>query len=173
MNEITFIIPKQEDAQRYWNLLNALDHETEFMLYEPGERSENLSRLEALLADAQENPEFTLVLCAEHEGELIGFLSASRGALTRTAHSAYIVCGVREKFRHQGLGTKFFHLLDVWARQNRVHRLELSVVAENIPAINLYLKSGFTIEGTARHAFRLGGRYIDEYHMSKIYPEEP
>ena len=53
-----------------------------------------------------------------------------------------------------------------------VHRLELTVVAENIPAINLYLKSGFIIEGTARHAFRLDGRFIDEYHMSKIYPEE-
>jgi RimJ/RimL family protein N-acetyltransferase len=31
---------------------------------------------------------------------------------------------------------------------------------------------GFTIEGTARHAMRIGGKYIDEYHMSKIYPEE-
>lgn len=167
------IIPKPEDAQRYWNLLNALDHETEFMLYEPGERTPNLSRIEGMLTDAQEYPEFTFVLCAEHEAELVGFISASRDARARTAHSAYIVCGIREKFRRQGLGTKFFHLLDVWARQNNIHRLELTVVAENIPAINLYLKSGFTIEGTARHAFRLNGRYIDEYHMSKIYPEEP
>lgn len=166
------IIPKPEDAQRYWNLLNALDHETEFMLYEPGERMQNLARIEGMLTDANEHPEFTFVLCAEHEGELVGFLSASRDVRVRTAHSAYIVCGIREKFRRQGLGTKFFHLLDVWAKQNGVHRLELTVVAENIPAINLYLKSGFTIEGTARHAFRLNGRYIDEYHMSKIYPEE-
>lgn len=166
------IIPKPEDAQRYWNLLNALDHETEFMLYEPGERMQNLARIEGMLTDAQEHSEFALVLCAEHEGELVGFISAARDVRIRTAHSAYIVCGVREKFRRQGLGTKFFHLLDVWAKQNKIHRLELTVVAENIPAINLYLKSGFTIEGTARHAFRLNGRYIDEYHMSKIYPEE-
>ena len=166
------IIPTAQDAQRYWNLLNALDHETTFMLYEPGERSTNLSRLESMLADAQEHPEFTFACCAEHEGEFVGFISASRDVRARTAHCAYVVCGVREKFRRQGLGTKFFHLLDVWAKQNKVHRLELTVVAENIPAINLYLKSGFTIEGAARHAFRLGGRYIDEYHMSKIIPEE-
>lgn len=166
------IIPKPQDAQRYWNLLNALDHETTFMLYEPGERSQNLARLEGMLTDAQEHPELTFTCCAEHEGELVGFISASRDVRARTCHSAYIVCGIREKFRRKGLGTKFFHLLDVWAKQNKVHRLELSVVAENIPAINLYLKSGFTIEGTARHAFRLDGRYIDEYHMSKIFPEE-
>lgn len=166
------IIPKPQDAERYWNLLNALDHETSYMLYEPGERTRNFARIEGMLIDAQEHPECTFALCAEHEGELVGFISASRDVRARTCHSAYIVCGVREKFRRQGLGTKFFHLLDVWAKQNNVHRLELTVVAENIPAINLYLKSGFTIEGTARHAFRLGGRYIDEYHMSKIFPEE-
>lgn len=166
------IIPKPEDAQRYWNLLNALDHETEFMLYEPGERTQNLARIEGMLTDAQENPDFTFVLCAEHENELVGFISAGRDVRIRTAHSAYIVCGIREKFRRQGLGTKFFHLLDVWAKQNHVHRLELVVVAGNIPAINLYLKSGFTIEGTARHAIRIGGKYMDEYHMSKIFPEE-
>ena len=166
------IIPTVQDAQRYWNLLNALDYETEFMLYEPGERIQNLARIEGMLTAAQETPDFTFICCAEHEGELVGFISANRDMRTRTTHCAYIVCGIREKFRRQGLGTKFFHLLDIWAKQNQVHRLELTVVAENIPAINLYLKSGFTIEGTARHAFRLGDRYIDEYHMSKIFPEE-
>lgn len=166
------IIPKPEDAQRYWNLLNALDHETEFMLYEPGERSENLDRVKGLLTDANERPEFTFVLCAEHDGELVGFISASRGALSRTAHSAYIVCGVREKFRNKGLGTKFFELLDVWAIMNRVHRLELTVVCKNAAAVHLYQKSGFEIEGTARHAMCVNGEYRDEYYMSKIYAEE-
>jgi len=166
------IIPTPQDAQRYWNLLNHLDHETTFMLYEPGERSPNLTFIESMLTGAQEKPDYTFICCAEHENELVGFISASRDMRRRTSHCAYIVCGVREKFRRQGLGTRFFHLLDIWAKQNNVHRLELTVIAQNIPAINLYLKSGFTIEGTARHAFRLGGRYIDEYHMSKIIPEE-
>lgn len=170
MNETTLIIPTPDDAQRLWNLMNALDHETEFMLYEPGERSESLDRLRALLAEPQES---MLFCCAEHGGELVGYISASRGALARTCHSAYIVCGVREKFRRQGLGTKFFRLLDVWARQNGIHRLELTVLCENTAALSLYRKSGFEIEGTARHAMRVGGVYKDEYHLSKIFPEEP
>ena len=163
------IIPTPQDAQRYWNLLNHLDYETTFMMYEPGERTMNISRIESMLAQPREE---MFILCAEYEGEFVGFISAGRGNHLRTRHSAYIVCGIREKFRRQGLGTKFFHALDLWAAEQNIHRLKLTVVAENIPAINLYLKSGFTIEGTARHAMRIGGKYIDEYHMSKILPEE-
>lgn len=163
------ITPRPEDAQRYWNLLNALDHETEFMMYEPGERTQSLARIEAMLAEAPEN---MFIRCAEDEGELVGFISAGRGNHLRTQHSAYIVCGIREKYRRQGLGTKFFQLLDEWARAQNIHRLELTVMCENTAALSLYLKSGFEIEGAARHTMRVRGVYKDEYHMSKIYPEE-
>lgn len=158
------------DPQQFWNLLNALDHETEFMMYEPGERSANLSRIERLLASPKEE---TFLIAAEENGELVGFLSADRGGHARTRHSAYVVCGVREKFRRQGLGTKFFAALDRWAREHKIHRLELTVLCENIAALSLYLKSGFQIEGVARHTMRVRGVYKDEYHMSRIFPEEP
>ena len=163
------ITPVREDAQRYWNLLNALDYETEFMMYEPGERTCNLARIENMLADSPEN---MFVRCIEDGDELVGFISAGRGGHNRTQHSAYIVCGIREKYRRQGLGKKLFGRLDEWAKVQKIHRLELTVVAENIPAINLYLKAGYTIEGTARHSMRIGGRYVDEYHMSKVFPED-
>ena len=156
-------------TQQYWNLLNALDYETPFMMYEPGERSPNLSRLNALLSTPKTD---AIVFAVEHNEELVGFLSASRGAHLRTRHSAYVVCGVRQNYRRQGLGTQLFQYLDRWAIQQHIHRLELTVMCENIPAINLYLKSGFQIEGTARHTMRVGDSYKDEYHMSKIYPEE-
>ena len=124
------ITPTAQDAQRYWNLLNALDRETTFMLYEPGERTRNLARIEGMLSEA---PEYQFTRCAEDEGEMVGFISAGRDARSRTRHSAYIVCGIREKYRRQGLGAEFFRLLDEWARQNGIHRLELTVVAgENV-----------------------------------------
>ena len=102
---MTIITPAPGDARRCWNLLNALDHETEYMLYEPGERTPDTSRLEALLEDANSHPENTLFLAAEDNGELIAFLSASRGPHLRTAHTAYIVCGVRKQYHRQGIAS--------------------------------------------------------------------
>ena len=37
------------EAQNFWNMMNQLDYETKYMLYDPGERKEkakNVSRLE-------------------------------------------------------------------------------------------------------------------------------
>lgn len=161
--------PAGTDAQRFWQLLDALDHETEFMLYEPGERVQDLERIEGMLTKPAEE---AFLCCAEDEGELVGFISANRGNHIRTRRSAYVVCGIREKYRRRGIGTEFFRRLDEWAGAQGIHRLELAVRCENDAALRLYRKSGFEVEGTARHAVYVGGMYRDEYSMSKIYPEE-
>lgn len=163
------IHPTADDVQRFWHLMNALDHETEFMLYEPGERSPDLSRVTRLLSQPEAE---TLVLAAEAGEEMVGFLSADRGSCRRTAHSAYIVCGVREAYRNQGIGTRLFRMLDDWAKINGITRLELTVLTENAAAVHLYRKSGFEIEGTRRHSMRVKGVYKDEYEMSKLISEE-
>jgi len=47
-------------------------------------------------------------------------------------------------------------------------RLELEVFTDNEPAIQLYKKFGFTIEGTlARFAYR-DGQYVDVYTMARF-----
>ena len=33
------------DAERFWEMMNQLDHETKYMLYEPGERIKNIAKL--------------------------------------------------------------------------------------------------------------------------------
>lgn len=163
------ITPVQADAQRYWQMLNALDHETEFMMYEPGERAQDTRRFEAMLAAP---PEEMFIRCAEDADELVGFISAARGSHIRDRHSAYIVCGLREKYRRRGIGTAFFQMLDKWAKAQNIHRLELIVRCENAAALKLYQNFGFEVEGTARHAVLINDSYRDEYYMSKIYPEE-
>ena len=47
-------------------------------------------------------------------------------------------------------------------------RLELDVYTDNEPALKLYQKFGFTIEGTAiNYAFR-DGRFVDVYLMARL-----
>ena len=132
-----------EDAERFWNLLNQLDYETKYMLFEPGERPKNLPKTESLIRYSVEVDDFLLV--AEADNKLIGYISAQRGMLNRIAHSAYIVVGILADYRGKGIGTEFFKRLNVWAEEKGVTRLELTVICENEAAKRLYTNSGFAI----------------------------
>lgn len=158
--------PILQEAEPLWQLMNQLDHETKYMLYEPGERSKNIPRMEALIKGAQEQGSFLMV--AEADQKLVGFLSAQRGGLRRTAHCAYIVVGILKDYRGKGVGTELFRLLELWAEEARVSRLELTVVCENEIAKHLYEKNGFEVEGIKRNSLWIDGRFVDEYYMAKI-----
>ena len=51
---------------------------------------------------------------------------------------------------------------------SELHRLELTVMIHNAPAIALYQKFGFQIEGTKRASLKVDGTYVDEYVMSLL-----
>ena len=160
-----------QDAERFWALQDQLDHETDYMLYEPGERPKNLPEVEALLRDAESGRDF--LLAAEENGALVGYLSAQTGRQRRIAHTAYVVVGILRAFRGRGVGTELFRRLDVWAAQRRLTRLELTVLCVNEPAVRLYLKSGFRIEGVRRKSIRRNGVDADEYYMARLLPTQP
>lgn len=76
-----------DEAEQFWSLMNQLDYETKYMLYEPGERTKNLPRIETLIRDSVEGQGFLLI--AETDNKLIGYISAQKGRLNRIAHSAW------------------------------------------------------------------------------------
>jgi L-phenylalanine/L-methionine N-acetyltransferase len=50
----------------------------------------------------------------------------------------------------------------------RVRRLELAVYVDNAPAIALYKKFGFAVEGTRRAAAFRDGAFVDDYVMARL-----
>lgn len=46
--------------------------------------------------------------------------------------------------------------------------IELSVYTDNAPAIHLYEKFGFVVEGTARQYALRGGVYVDAHLMARL-----
>lgn len=150
----------------FWSLMDVLDHETTYMLYEPGERKKDLDRMKSVIQAAADGNAF--LQTAVCNGETVGYLYASREQLTRVRHIAYIVIGIRDGFKRQGIGTEFFQRMEAWAREKGIIRLELTVQCANILGIQLYEKQGFVIEGTKKKAMLVGGEYIDEYYMAKI-----
>ena len=139
------------------------------MMLEPGERSTPLEEQSRqirgiLLRDNQ------TILVAEVGGELVGYVAALGGDFRRNRHCAHIVAGVLQGFCGRGIGTRLFSEVEQWARRGSVHRLELTVMAHNDRAINLYRKMGYEIEGSRRDSLLVNGSYVDEYYMGKLLP---
>ncbi|MDR2975737.1 MAG: GNAT family N-acetyltransferase [Streptococcaceae bacterium] len=152
------------EAEKFWEMLDQIDHETKFMMFEPGERPRNIDRLAAAIADG--NPTFFVADDTEN-ASFAGYMLVERGRFNRNRHSAYIVVGVKAEYQHQGVGSQLFAQLDEWATDNDITRLELTVMATNTNAQNLYKKFGFKVEGVKEKSLLVDGVYVDELYMAK------
>lgn len=157
----------EDDAEQFLSLCKQLDLETQFMLLEPGERKTTLEEQRAQI-DILLGQENQTIFVAEQDNQLVGYLAASGGTFKRNRHSVYLVIGILQAFTGQGIGTQLFQRLEEWAKQQHIHRLELTVMTHNNAGIALYKKQGFVIEGTKRHSLLINGQYVEEFYMSKL-----
>jgi L-phenylalanine/L-methionine N-acetyltransferase len=111
---------------------------------------------------------FSLVACVDDE--IIGQLGLHTFPhRPRRRHVGQLGMAVRDDWQGKGAGTALMQaavdLADKWLN---LERLELDVYTDNEPAVRLYKKFGFVIEGTLmRFAFR-DGRYVDAYSMARL-----
>ena len=158
---------QMEDSNNYLDMLLNLDNETKFMMFEPGERPTDINIIKNIIEKSINGD--NLILIAKDEENIVGFLSDQKGEYKRIKHTDYIVVGIREKYRGKGIGSKLFSELDTWAIENKITRLELSVICSNTIAKHLYEKNGFKVEGIKKNAMIIDGKYVDEFFMAKIY----
>jgi RimJ/RimL family protein N-acetyltransferase len=158
---------KESDSEQFLLLTKLLDEETQFMMLEPGERTMTIEEQTQGIKNvlSQDNQ---MIFVAEHENQLVGYLGAFGGNYRRNHHCAYIVIGIRQNFTGQGVGKGLFEMLEKWAIDHNLHRLELTVMSHNERAIRLYQEMGYQTEGIKRDSLWVNGKYVDEYYMAKI-----
>jgi L-phenylalanine/L-methionine N-acetyltransferase len=111
---------------------------------------------------------YALVACVE--GEVVAMAGLHLYPKSpRRRHVGYVGMAVHDKWHTRGIGTALMNaiieLADNWLN---LARLELNVWTDNEPALRLYKKLGFEIEGTQRkYAFR-DGAYVDAYAMARV-----
>lgn len=108
-------------------------------------------------------------LVAESDGRVAGVLGLHVEPVPRRRHVGSIGMAVHDAFQGRGVGgallVAMVDLADNWLN---LRRIELTVYADNAPAIHLYEKHGFVREGTLRdYAFR-DGTYVDAYAMARV-----
>ncbi len=87
----------------------------------------------------------------------------------RQSHIGWFFLGVAEKYQRRGVGALLMNSLlgaaDVLAG---LQRLQLTVYADNEPAIRLYQKFGFVIEGRHRDFLRRDDGAVDAFSMARL-----
>ena len=109
----------------------------------------------------------SIVACVR--GEVVGHLALSIYMNPRTRHAGHFGIAVRDDWQGKGIGSELMKacvdLADNWLG---LARLDLRVYVDNEPAVSLYKKFGFEIEGTHKQfAFR-DGEYVDAHVMARL-----
>lgn len=103
------------------------------------------------------------------ETSVVGSLTINRSARPSGVHSASLGMGVADAHQGRGIGTALLAAgVDLCDRWLQIRRLELDVFTDNAPALALYRRFGFEVEGTKRQAAFRDGAYIDCYCMARI-----
>jgi L-phenylalanine/L-methionine N-acetyltransferase len=87
----------------------------------------------------------------------------------RRRHVGQIGMAVRDDWQGKGAGSALMQaMLELADKWLNLSRIELEVYTDNEPAIHLYQKFGFVIEGThPRFAFR-DGEFVDVHAMARL-----
>ena len=110
-----------------------------------------------------------LYLVAEISGKPIGFLEFYVDERRRLAHSGTFTLFIKKQYRLRGVGTLLLGSLIDWGQANpAVEKILLTLLSNNAPAVALYRKMGFEIEGRRSGAVKMAPEiYLDEILMAR------
>jgi len=106
------------------------------------------------------------MLVAEFDRRIVGNLFVYWSPAERVKHSGELLIYLHQDFQRAGLGTAMMRRAIEEARSRGLHRLQLTVIADNQVAIKVYEKVGFKREGLRKEAFLAeDGQYYDAVEM--------
>lgn len=121
-----------------------------------------------LRLDKQTDDFYFLVACSNDT--LVGCAGLDIGrASPRRRHAGEIGMAVHDAWHAQGIGTALLGaIVDLADNWFNLLRLELTVYTDNAPAIALYKKYDFEIEGRLRKFSFRDGEYADVFTMARL-----
>lgn len=160
-------VPSESDVPALIALINALAAERSQLFIQPVDRIGGMALLREHLSSIAANHN-EIVFVAREGDVLVGLITGIRGTHPARRGAIEIGIGVLRSHRSRGIGTALLAALEAWARAAGCHRLSLQVAITNAPAIALYRKAGFAIEGKLDATAILNGTPVDELAMAKL-----
>ena len=126
--------------------------------------------IERMIARHEDRDNAMALVAVTATHQIVGMWDCMGSPRPALHHVVEFGMSVAKEYRGQGMGAALLSAGLAWTRQSSlVHRVELEVYVENIPAIHLYEKFGFRNEGQKRHAFYERGRYHDTLVMALLF----
>lgn len=160
-----------EDASAFLTLCQKIEQERESIHFHPGEAIHTVAAQRDQLEWFELGDNRTILIAETEQDDphqMIGYVQAIGGELKIDSSTAVLAIEILKRWHRKGIGTQLMQSIEAWAYSAALHRLELTVLASNEPAINLYYKMGYDREGVKRHSRLIDGTYVDEWIMGKL-----
>lgn len=156
-----------DDAEKMISYLNRVGGESDNLLHGENEFKVPVEGVKRKLAMSKDS-ENSLVLIALDNEEIIARAELEGYYPARIRHRAKFSISVRKDYWNQGIGSEMIKRIFEQAEMMKLKVIELEVISDNVRAINLYHKMGFTDIGIYKDFFCVNGIFKDAVVMQKI-----
>ena len=168
MGQITYCTAKESDAEKIVAFYNYVGGETSYLSFEKDEYPMDVEAQAESIRGLEGN-ETNIMLMAMDGEDIAGIATISSSHKVKARHDGGLGIVVAQRYQGQGIGTELIRRLIEWARGNGItRRISLDTRADNVKAVELYMKLGFIVEGCRRNATLLDGKYYDIYVMGMM-----
>ena len=168
MAQIIYRRAQGSDAGKIVDFYNFVGGETSYLSFEKDEYPMNVKEQEDEIRSL-EDKEASIMLLAMDKDEIAGIATIHSSAKVKARRDGELGIVVAKKYQGQGIGTELIRQLIEWAKGNGVTtRISLDTRADNVKAVELYLKFGFVVEGCRKNSTLLDGKYYDLYVMGMM-----
>lgn len=168
MAQVIYRRAQESDAGKIVDFYNFVGGETSYLSFEKDEYPMNVKEQEEEIRSL-EGKKASIMLLAMDGEEIAGIATIHSSAKIKARHDGELGIVVAKKYQGQGIGTELIRQLIDWAKGNGVTtRISLDTRADNVKAVELYMKFGFVVEGCRKNSTLLDGKYYDLYVMGMM-----
>lgn len=153
----------------YIEYMNAVGGESSYLAFGHNEYARDEAGVRNMIVSlgCQKNG---LFLVAHLDGEIIGALTLEGSQKPRLNHSVELGMTVKKSMWGQGVGSRLLAESIKYIKcSGIVTRAFLQVRVDNIPAIRLYHRFHFLVEGMAKEAISENGQKLDLLNMYRLF----
>lgn len=156
--------PEESDTEAMLSFLRSLFHESSENLNAPADWFDRTTVAEqAAKIRAQLEAPRAFLLCAFHDGSIVGNLSFGGMAAPANGHCGELALGVLASHQARGIGSALLSYCLDTAKARGMWNVRFTVRTHNAAAIRLYERLGFRRIGRLSAVAKVDGKYMDEY----------
>ena len=157
--------PTVEDAEDMVEYLNMVGGESDNLLFGKDEFHLTAEQEREYIENANNNSNALMILATIND-DIVSIAQISSPNRKRIAHNSEIAISVKKEHWKKGIGSAVMEqLINDAKKQGTIKNISLGVKANNIKAMKMYEKFGFTKVGVHKNYFNINGDFDDEIIM--------